>query len=59
MIRAVSPSSAAGSGGAASSPTYDERRVLADEAHLDVPLGQLAADLERSLAEGVEQAQAR
>src|SRR4029450_5683190 len=35
-----------------------ERRVLPDEAHLDVPLRQLPADLERSLAEGVAQAQA-
>src|SRR5580765_800348 len=34
-----------------------ERRVLADEAHLDVPLRQLPADLERSLAEGVEEPQ--
>src|SRR6188508_338905 len=36
-----------------------ERRVLSDEAHLDVPVGQLSVELERCLAECVEEPQAR
>ena len=58
-MRAVRPSSAAGSGGASSSPTYTSAGSWPDESHLDVPRRQLRADLERSLTESIQQAQAR